>query len=333
MKRIRHYVSRLVSLDVSNMLAVARAINSRSRTPVLIILLDMVWCSLVYQTGYLDYEEFEFNTLSRAERRTWITSGNANSIVVKYNQRDFRERFNDKPTFNAIFSEWLGREWLDLRVASEEDFVRFVSVHDPIMVKVVDSMSGAGIEKHSGSQLADAHALYRQLMENRQFLVEAFIEQHAGMSALCPTSVNSIRMITFFDGTDVHVLEAVLRMGNGAEVDNYNRGGMYTVLDEKTGIAAYGAFDKNANTFINHPQTGMPIVGFQVPLFDQVLNTLDTVARIIPQIPYVGWDVAISTTGPAIIEGNYNTGVFQMKPSLTGIKTGLLPKFREVIDF
>jgi hypothetical protein len=181
--------------------------------------------------------------------------------------------------------------------------------------------------------LADGHALYHQLIENRQFLVEAFIQQHEGMSALCPTSVNSLRMITFFDGVDVHLLEAVLRMGNGADVDNYGRGGMYTVLDERTGIAPYGAFDKFANTFTDHPQTGTPIVGFQVPLYEQVLSTLDTVARVVPQIPYVGWDIAISTTGPAIIEGNYNTGVFQMKPSLTGVKTGLLPKFREVIDF
>jgi hypothetical protein len=332
-KRIRHYVSRLLSLDVSNMLAVARSISMRSRTPRLVILLDMVWCSLIYQAGYLDYEEFEFNVLSRAERRTWITSGNANSIVVKYNQRDFRERFYDKPTFNTIFDEWLGRDWLDLRSASESEFIEFVGSHDPIMVKVVDSMSGAGIEKHSGDKLADGHALYHQLIENRQFLVEAFIQQHEEMSALCPTSVNSLRMITFFDGVDVHLLEAVLRMGNGADVDNYGRGGMYTVLDERTGIAPYGAFDKFANTFTDHPQTGTPIVGFQVPLYEQVLSTLDTVARVVPQIPYVGWDIAISTTGPAIIEGNYNTGVFQMKPSLTGIKTGLLPKFREVIDF
>jgi len=332
-KRIRHYVSRLITLDLSNMIAVARAISSRSSTPVVVILADMVWCSLVYQAGYLDYEEFEFNVLNRAERRTWITSGNANSIVVKYNQRQFREQFFDKPTFNKTFDRWLGRDWLDLRTATEEEFIEFVATHDPIMVKVVDSMSGAGIEKHGGDELTNAGALYARLIENRQFLVEAFIEQHETMSALCPTSVNSLRMITFFDGTDVHIMEAVLRMGNGADVDNYGRGGMYTVLDEKTGVAPYGAFDKFANTFTEHPQTGTPIVGFRVPLYDEVLSTLDTVSRIVPEIPYVGWDVAISPTGPAIIEGNYNTGVFQMKPSLTGIKTGLLPRFREVIDF
>jgi hypothetical protein len=53
----------------------------------------------------------------------------------------------------------------------------------------------------------------------------------------------------------------------------------------------------------------------------------------VPEIPYVGWDVAIAPDRPVIIEGNYNTGVFQMKPSITGSKIGLLPKFKAVIDF
>ncbi len=333
MKRIRHYLSRLVTLDVKNMGAVAKAVAAESRRPRILIIIDMAWCSLVYQAGYLDYQEFEFWSLAAKERRTWITSGNANSIVVKYNQRDYREQFWDKPKFNARFREWLGREWLDVRETTAADLEGFAKRNRVIMAKRIDGMSGAGIEKHRAEDIADFEAFREELLANKQYLVETFLTQHPVMASLSPTSVNSLRMITFFDGTDVHIMEAVLRMGNGADVDNYGRGGMYTVIDEKTGIAHYGAFDKYANTFTSHPISGTPIVGFQVPLYDKVLETLDTVSRIVPQIPYVGWDVAIGEHGPVIIEGNYNTGVFQMKPSLTGNKIGLLPKFREVIDF
>jgi hypothetical protein len=194
-------------------------------------------------------------------------------------------------------------------------------------------MSGAGIRKYVASEIDDYETLHAELLGNEQFLVEQFLEQHPVMAALCPTSVNSLRMITFRDGDTVHVLEAVLRMGNGADVDNYGRGGMYTVIDEVTGVAGFGAFDKYANTFDVHPATGTPIVGFRVPLYDEVLTLLDRVARVVPEIPYVGWDVAIAPDRPVIIEGNYNTGVFQMKPSITGSKIGLLPKFKAVIDF
>jgi hypothetical protein len=332
-KRVRHYLSRLATLDVANMRAVARAVAVESGKPVILIVLDMMWCSVVYQAGYLDYQEFEFWSLSPRQRRTWITSGNANSIVVKYNQRDYRHWFWDKPRFNERFRQYLGREWLDVRESTSAELEEFTKRNGAIMAKRIDGMSGAGISKHLASSIDDYEAFRAQLLENTQYLVETFLVQHPVMASLSPTSVNSLRMITFFDGTDVHVMEAVLRMGNGADVDNYGRGGMYTVIDEKTGVAHYGAFDKYANTFTVHPISGTPIVGFQVPLYDEVLATLDTVSRIVPQIPYVGWDVAIGEHGPVIIEGNYNTGVFQMKPSLTGNKIGLLPKFREVIDF
>lgn len=333
MKRIRHYLSRLATLDVKNMWIVASAVAAESRRPKIVILVDMIWCSLVYQAGYLDYQEFEFWSLSRAERSTWITSGNANSIVVRYNQREFREQFYDKIRFNERFAAWLGREWLDLRDVSDAELAAFLERHGTVMVKQLDGMSGAGIGKVSAATIGDIPTFRREAIARGQYLVEELIVQHNGMAALSPTSVNSLRMITFFDGTTVHVLEAVLRMGNGEDVDNYGRGGMYTVIDEKTGIAGFGAFDKYANTFNTHPQTGTAIVGFQVPHYDIVLSTLDRAAREVPEIPYVGWDVAITADGVAIIEGNYNTGVFQMKPSLTGSKIGLLPRFREVIDF
>lgn len=332
MKRIRYYLTRLRGLDFRNMLAVARLISSQSGTPRALILLDMAWCSVVYQAGYLDYQEFEFFLLNRRERKTWITGGKANSIVVKYNQRQYRRKFIDKTVFNGVFDAWLGRAWLDVREATVDELEAFVVGHGVVMAKVTDSLMGIGIEKHRADAITDYAAFREQLLANRQFLVEEFITQHPDMAALCPTSVNTLRMITFFDGTEVHVLEGVLKMGNGADVDNYGQGGMYTVLDEN-GTAQYPAFDKYSATYAVHPLTGTPIVGFQVPLYDRVLSTLREVGQVVPEIPYVGWDVAIGTSGVVLIEGNYNTGVFQMKPSLSGVKTGLLPRFREVIDF
>ena len=333
MNRIRHYLSRLKSLDVRNFFAVSAAVARESARPRLFILIDMAYCSVVYQAGYLDYQEFEFWSLSRRERGTWITSGNANSIVIRYNQRAFRNRFADKLTFNPLFDQHLGRSWLNVRESTATQLQQFVMTYGTIMAKRVDGMGGAGMSKHRAADIQDFEKFRMELLAQHQYLVESFITQHPAMASLSPASVNSLRMITFYDGATVHVMEAVLRIGNGAEVDNYARGGMYTVLDEKTGVAKFGAFDKYANTFDIHPLTGTPIIGFQVPLYAQVLELLDTTARVVPEIQYVGWDVAIGEHGPIIIEGNYNTGVFQMKPSLTGNKTGLLPRFREVIDF
>ncbi len=56
-------------------------------------------------------------------------------------------------------------------------------------------------------------------------------------------------------------------------------------------------------------------------------------AKIVPEVPYVGWDIAFTPECPIVIDGNNNTGGFQMKPSLSGIKTGLRPTYAAAIGF
>ena len=55
-------------------------------------------------------------------------------------------------------------------------------------------------------------------------------------------------------------------------------------------------------------------------------------ATITPQIRYVGWDVATTPTGPAIIEGNtYCAHYFWQLPPHTPDGIGMLPKIKEYI--
>ena len=70
-----------------------------------------------------------------------------------------------------------------------------------------------------------------------------------------------------------------------------------------------------------------------VPMFDDAIAYVDKVARHVPQVQYVGWDIAVTPDGPVVIEGNYNSGVFQLKPSVSGVRTGLRPLFKEVTGF
>jgi hypothetical protein len=53
----------------------------------------------------------------------------------------------------------------------------------------------------------------------------------------------------------------------------------------------------------------------------------------VPALPYIGWDIAITPERPVVIEGNHNTGVFQSKPSVSGIRRGLLPRYRAAMRF
>ncbi|MBN9607674.1 MAG: hypothetical protein J0G30_13815 [Actinomycetales bacterium] len=298
---------------------------------------DMLWSAVRHEVAFQDYLDWDFATLTHAERVTYMTHPKANHISMSRNDPVARRDFADKIRFNERFAEWIGRAWLDVREASAEQVAAFVREHDQVMAKVPDSLSGYGITKHGPDDVDGperAEAFRTRLLEGRQFLLEAFITQHPRMAELCPTSVNSLRIITWFDVAEArtHVLARVLKIGNGAPIDNFSNGGMYTMVDER-GTALYPAFDTTGTAYATHPGSGVDIVGFELPLFAETLEMVDAMCRVEPRVPYVGWDVAIAPDRPIVIEGNPNSGVYQAKPSVSGVRTGLLPLYRSAIGF
>ena len=53
---------------------------------------------------------------------------------------------------------------------------------------------------------------------------------------------------------------------------------------------------------------------------------------MVPQVGYVGWDIAVTENGPLIIEGNHFPGhdILQMPPHVPD-KIGMLPTFKKYI--
>ena len=121
-----------------------------------------------------------------------------------------------------------------------------------------------------------------------------------------------------------------MKVGNNGVIDNFSSGGMYAFVDDK-GVVITPAIDKDDNIFGIHPISKKQILGFKVPLFDEAIKLVLEAAKELPQIKYIGWDVAISENGPCIIEGNSYPGVFQIKPRFSKDKTGILPKYEKIM--
>jgi hypothetical protein len=310
----------------------AGAIAITAKRPRLLIVIDMLWCAAVYESGFQDYYDWDFQMLKRAERRTYMTHPKSNHLVNRDNQPEFRHTFRDKIEFNTKFPDQIGRAWLDIRETTSNELRDFAVERGRIMAKVPDSLSGMGIRSYRANEITNWEAFRTKLLAGRQFLVEEFILQHPEMDRMCPTSVNSLRMITYFDGQHTTLLASVLKIGNGGDVDNFSSGGMYTMLDDE-GVAHYPAFDAVGGTYSLHPLSGASIVGFRVPYFREAVALVNQVSPVVPQVPYIGWDVAITPQGPILIEGNPNSGVYQLKPSLSGVRTGLLPVYRAAMQF
>lgn len=335
--KIKYVLKKLKTMKFKEYYNKSKEIGKKINKPTLYILFDMAMCALKYGSGYMDYFEFDFYLLNKKERETYLTGRYNNEIVKKYNNKSDYYKLDDKVIFNKLFKEFLNRDFIDLREVSFKDFKEFISNKEKIVTKEIDNCGGKGIDiiELDKTKLKNEYnilKLYNQIMNNNQFLVEEYIYQHDELNSLYSGSVNSMRVISFLDNdNNARVLNVILKIGNNGNVDNFSHGGMYTFVNEE-GIVYVPAIDEKGNIFYNHPKTDKSIVGFKVPDYDKIESLIKELAQVVPTVRYVGWDIVSTNKGLVVIEGNPYPGIFQVKPSISGIKTGDLVKYRKYMD-
>ena len=332
MKKIKFLINAIIHMDYKNMFKVARKVSKKAKKPFIFIFFDIIYCGFKYQAGYYDYQEFEFYLLNKEERKTYLTRGKNNALVNKYNNKEYWYILQDKVEFNNRFKKYLKRDYIDLRNSSEEDFKNFLKNKEYVIAKELDNCGGHGIDKLK-VDIKKYKELYTKLINKKQYLVEEIIVQNKKVSKLYDGSVNTLRLFTFFDGKETYIINSIFKIGNNGFVDNFSSGGMYTFLDKK-GKVIVPAIDQDDNKIEVHPTTKENILGFEIPNFDKACNMVKEASKLIPEVQYIGWDIAILENDVCLVEGNEFPGVFQVKPSFEdGKHTGLLPEYKKYMDF
>ena len=333
MSRLSYMVKRAMKMDYRAMLKTANMLHKKSGKSRIWLLQDMVKCAAKYNAGYVDYKITEMYRLNGAQRRTQITRGISNSIVARMNDKKFWHFFDNKTEFNELFAAQVRRSWLNLVEASEEEFAKFLEGRGDIICKPIDGSSGQGILKCTPDEYADPKALYARLKAAGIGIVEDKVIQHEAIAALCPTSVNTIRVATLLGDKKEGIVYAYIRIGNGKVMDNVDCGGMAAPVDIETGrIAGVGA-NKQGEVYEIHPMTGTKIPGTQIPYWEEAKKMCLEAMHRVPQVRFVAWDVAITPDGPVFIEGNsFPSHAIPQFAAHFPDGIGILPRFKEFID-
>ena len=281
----------------------------------------------------MDYVVFEFYKLKAYQRKTQVTRGVNNELVKTLNDKNSWYKFDKKDEFNRIFADCLKRDWLDLSSCSDKELDEFLKKHPQMIVKPQDGACGKGVEKLDISDFDSNEAFRNCCLENGQSVAEEIIVQHSKMDEMFARCVNTVRMVTITKNGKVNVVFCSIRIGAGDTiVDNLNSGGMAALVDDESGVITTDAADKNGVIFEKHPDTQTTIRGFEIPYFKEGKELVLKAALRVPEIGYVGWDIAFTENGPLLIEGNHFPGhdIYQM-PALTQDGIGVLPRFEKAL--
>ena len=170
--------------------------------------------------------------------------------------------------------------------------------------------------------------------EKKMVVLEHQLIQHPDMARLHPGSVNTMRILTDNVNGRVTIAYIIVKMGTGDSVcDNSGQGGILARVDVDTGRITTPATDDYFHLYDRHPDTGIPLVGYQLPMVPKAIALAKEAAQVFPRMGHVGWDMAITPDGPAIIEGNNfpGTDLCQLAP-LWPEKTGLWPYYKKILN-
>lgn len=327
MKSLIYKIKCFKSGTIKSIFNIVKKIHNKTHKCRLFLFIDIVYCSIKYGAGPYDYQEFEFYNLNSKERKTYLTRVKNNTIVRMFNDKEIAKKFDDKVEFNKIFNKYLKRDWLYLD-NNYEEFVKFCESKKDFIAKPVGGSGGEGIELIKVDK-KNYKKTYEYLISNNKLLVEEKIIQNKKIGMLNKTSVNTFRIVSFFDGKETHILNVVFKIGNGGVTDNFSSGSMYTFV--RDGKIIVPAIDRDDNIFYEHPISKINIVGYKIPNYDKAIDLVKECAKKVPEVKYVGWDVAITDSDAVIIEGNCFPGVYQIKPSFVKEKVGLIPIFEKAM--
>ena len=288
--------------------------------------LDHLWKGV-----HVDYRWFAHFNSFREEGAEWSPSYIPDTIQygiidLFYSNYIKCRSIEDKNINNALFSNVEQPETLlryvsdcknrqgvlidnNYRIVSHEDAIRLISGRDLLIKPSIESGGGRRIRFFSST--SNGEEVLAEIMKNKDVIVQRVASQHDRLSCFSPSSLNTLRLITFIFDDEVHVLSSVFRMGTGGlRTDNASSGGIFCGINPDGKLKPTGFTLKKYERFLTHPDSNIVFGGYIIPFFPECKKLVSELAPCFYGFSrLISWDLSITEGGtPMLIEANMTYG-------------------------
>ena len=240
-------------------------------------------------------------------------------IIGKVNQMQFERAYSDKNLTEFIlrgikYPETVlknvnGYYYLDGQAVDRDTAIRACQDLGDVIIKPTMQSHGSGVRKFSvkdGITSIDNETVDHLFSRYKaDFIIQKVVRQHERLSALNPSSVNTLRILTYRSGMEVLVPYTVIRIGRkGWDIDNETAGGISTRIEKDGKLARY-AYGAPGNEGIEQTDTGVVLEGYEIPSYAEAVDTVKKLHLQLPHFNLIGWDISIDQEDdPVLIEWN-----------------------------
>jgi alpha-L-glutamate ligase-like protein len=199
-------------------------------------------------------------------------------------------------------------------------------------VLVVVGRAGEDYLRHNGDRLRTDQlrqhlsdilsGMYSLGGQPDQAILQQRVRLHPAFAPVAYKGIPDIRVILYRNEPAMAMLRLPTRASGGRA--NLHQGGIGTGVDLDSGVTNHAVL---RNRLVEcHPDTGVPVVGMQVPYWPEVLDMSRRVAKAVG-LGYIGVDIVVDAAqGPMLLEANARPGLAIQIAN----HRGLLPRLREI---
>jgi len=179
-----------------------------------------------------------------------------------------------------------------------------------VRIDAVDAESGQA-QLHDG-RVVSVRALAEEIVRDFPdgYLLQSVVEQHPALTEMVGETLATLRLVTVIEEVEPTVLYALWKIPSPkAMSDNFwQQGSMLAWLNAEIGEVErciVGTGSEQEEIAI-HPMSGKDILRFRLPHWSEAVDLVKKAHALFPVNGCLGWDVAIGSDGPLLVECNEN---------------------------
>lgn len=199
-------------------------------------------------------------------------------------------------------------------ISKEKAVEIFSNIGEAVIKPTIDSSSGRDVfivNMQKGKNIRNGMST-EEIFENYKsnFVVQERVKPCEELAILYPSSINTIRTISYITGNKIAVAPVSLRIGGGgSEVDNIHAGGMSIAVGNDGSLAkkAYRlGYGDSFESFDKHPDTNVVFEGYKLSFIDRLIETAKRLHEMTANIGTISWDFTVDDNGEiVVIEANF----------------------------
>ena len=245
-------------------------------------------CNQFFSPKYMPENIFYIEIEPKLNQRLYFPSLTDKNILDK--------RFPNVKQPETVIKNINGYFYSNNELIDEKKALNLCDTGNELVIKpTVDSGGGKNILLfYSKDGVVDRDQKLRTVFKDygKDFIVQKIVRQHEQLKALNPTSLNTIRVMTYLTENKVDILSTIIRIGRkGSSTDNATTGGISCGIQKNGRFNTLG-YQLSGQSF-ETTDSGIKFEDVKLNFMSKIFETASELHQEAPFFKLISWDFAI----------------------------------------